>query len=86
MRLAAHLFESLNDGKVGTVAGISDDVENLKVTRADFMNALDEVKPAFGVAEEELQQVVQNGIIRFDPSVEVPCFLSFFNDNGAHQR
>ena len=46
--------------KVGTMAGISDDVENLRVNRNDFMNALDEVHPAFGVSEEELQQVVQN--------------------------
>ena len=40
--------------KVGTVAGISDDVENMRVNRQDFMNALDEVQPAFGVSKEEL--------------------------------
>ncbi|PIL37464.1 transporter [Ganoderma sinense ZZ0214-1] len=49
--------------KVGTLAGISDDVENMRVNRSDFMNALEEVTPAFGVAKEELEQVVQNGII-----------------------
>ena len=48
---------------VGTLAGISDDIENLRVNRNDFMNALDEVQPAFGVSKEELEQVVQNGII-----------------------
>lgn len=53
------------------MAGISEDVENLRVNRADFMLALDEVHPAFGVSEEELQQVVQNGIIHFDPVVDV---------------
>lgn len=42
----------------------------MKIGRDDFLLALDEVKPAFGVAEEELSQVVQNGIIRFDPFVE----------------
>ena len=47
------------------MAGISDDVENLRVNRNDFMSALDEVHPAFGVSEEELQQVIQNGIIHF---------------------
>jgi vesicle-fusing ATPase len=57
--------------KVGTVAGISDDVERLRVNKGDFMNALDEVHPAFGVSEEELEQVVQNGIIHFDPVIEV---------------
>lgn len=64
--------------KVGTVAGISDDVERLRVNRGDFLNALDEVHPAFGVSEEELEQVVQNGIIHYDPVIEVsrrPCQL-----------
>ncbi|TDL29667.1 AAA-domain-containing protein [Rickenella mellea] len=56
--------------KVGTMAGISDDIDNLLVNRNDFMNALDEVHPAFGVSEEELQQVVQNGIIHFDGVVD----------------
>ncbi|KAI0832772.1 AAA-domain-containing protein [Trametes gibbosa] len=56
--------------KVGTLAGISDDVENLRVQRQDFMNALEEVQPAFGVAKEELEQVVQNGIIHFSHVVD----------------
>ncbi|QRV87917.1 AAA family ATPase [Ceratobasidium sp. AG-Ba] len=56
--------------KVGTMAGISDDIENLRVNMNDFNNALDEVHPAFGVAEEELAQVIQNGIIHFDRSVD----------------
>ena len=55
------------------MAGISDDVENLLVNRDDFLHALDEVHPAFGVSEEELQQVVQNGIIHFDPIIDVSC-------------
>lgn len=55
--------------KVGTMAGISEDVENLRVNREDFINALDEVHPAYGVSEEELAQVVQNGIIHYDPIV-----------------
>lgn len=56
--------------KVGTMAGISDDVENLRVNRNDFMSALEEVHPAFGVNEEELQAVVQNGIIHHDSVVD----------------
>jgi len=56
--------------KVGTMAGISDDVSNMRVNREDFMCALDEVKPAFGVAEEELQQVVHNGIMHFAPHID----------------
>ena len=57
--------------KVGTMAGIADDVQDLRVNRADFMHALEEVRPAFGVAEEELEQVIQNGIIHFHPVVDV---------------
>jgi vesicle-fusing ATPase len=53
------------------MAGISDDVENLRVNRSDFMRALDDVHPAFGVSEEDLLQVIQNGIIRFHTSVDV---------------
>jgi hypothetical protein len=53
------------------MAGISDDVNNLRVNRSDFLNALEEVHPAFGVSEEELQQVIQNGIISFDDVVDV---------------
>lgn len=60
--------------KVGTLAGISDDVENMRVNRNDFMNALDEVQPAFGVSKEELEQVVQNGIIHFGSVVDVREF------------
>ena len=57
------------------MAGISDDVENLRVNRNDFLSALDEVHPAFGVSEEELQQVIQNGIIHFEPTVDVSDFF-----------
>jgi hypothetical protein len=70
--------------KVGTMAGISDDVENLRVNRDDFMRALSEVHPAFGVSEEELQQVIQNGIIHYSHNVDVSSmyFATFsFNDS-----
>ncbi|CAD6567725.1 MAG: transport between ER and Golgi ATPase protein [Tremellales sp. Tagirdzhanova-0007] len=54
--------------KVGTVAAF-EDIDNIQISRADFMHALDEVQPAFGVSEEELQQVVQNGIIHYSQRV-----------------
>lgn len=60
------------------MAGISNDVENLRVNRNDFMSALDEVHPAFGVSEEELQQVVQNGIIHYDRVIDVSHLLLHF--------
>lgn len=57
--------------KVGTMAGIDDNVEDMRVNRDDFLHALDEVQPAFGVSEEELQQVVSNGIMQFAPHIDV---------------
>ena len=51
--------------KVGTMAGVSDDVANMKVNREDFQHALEEVKPAFGVSEEELSNCLHGGIIHF---------------------
>jgi len=55
---------------VGSVAAF-EDIDNIKISRADFMHALDEVQPAFGVSEEELQAVVQNGIIHYSERVNV---------------
>lgn len=55
--------------KVGTMAGINDDVVNMKVNGSDFHHALDEVKPAFGVSEEELSSRIQYGIIHHSPVI-----------------
>jgi vesicle-fusing ATPase len=54
--------------KVGTVAGIKD-VTDMKVNREDFHHALEEVKPAFGVSEEELANCMQYGIIHYSPKI-----------------
>ena len=56
--------------KVGTVAGVSDDIQNITVNRNDFEHAFDDVKPAFGVSEEELQGYLTGGIIRFSPFID----------------
>lgn len=73
----------VNNKQVGTMAGISDDIEQLRVNRNDFLNALDEVHPAFGVSEEELQQVVQNGIIHYDTIVDVSTVYDEGFDLGS---
>ncbi|KAH8581674.1 N-ethylmaleimide-sensitive factor (NSF1)-like AAA ATpase involved in vesicular transport [Cryptosporidium sp. chipmunk genotype I] len=39
------------------------DTENIKVCRGDFESALEEVHPAFGTDEDELQSLVPRGII-----------------------
>lgn len=56
--------------KVGTMAGISTDMENMKIGMEDFLNALKEVQPSFGVSEAELKQCVQNSIIVYTPAIE----------------
>ncbi|KAF7731559.1 transport between ER and Golgi ATPase protein [Apophysomyces ossiformis] len=56
--------------KVGTVAGVAPDMDTMRVNMDDFMAALEEVPPAFGVSKIELKQCVQNNIIPFSPHVE----------------
>ncbi|KAG0047765.1 transport between ER and Golgi ATPase protein, partial [Gryganskiella cystojenkinii] len=56
--------------KVGTLAGTTGDLENMRVQRADFMGALEEVHAAFGSSEEELGSCITNGIIHFSPQID----------------
>ena len=56
--------------KVGTVAGVADDVDKITVNRDDFEHAFDDVKPAFGVSEDEMQRCLRGGIIHFSPSID----------------
>nr|OQO31757.1 hypothetical protein B0A51_00659 [Rachicladosporium sp. CCFEE 5018] len=56
--------------KVGTVAAIDDSIMDMKVMMADFVRALDEVKPLFGVSEEDLSRAVEGGIIKFSPHID----------------
>jgi len=49
----------------GTMASIDVNVENIKVNRHDFLSALEEVKPLFGTADDELQQFVRGSIIHY---------------------
>jgi len=56
--------------KVDSMAQISDDVSDMKVNMSDFESALKEVKPAFGVADEELEQAITYGIIHFSPAIQ----------------
>jgi len=42
----------------------------IKVSRVDFMRALNEVKPAFGVDADEFENCIRNGIINYGMPVE----------------
>ncbi|KAI4741383.1 AAA-domain-containing protein [Aureobasidium sp. EXF-12298] len=57
--------------KVGTLAAIDDkNIANMKVMHKDFLDALNEVQPLFGVSEEELDRCVEGGIIHFGKHVD----------------
>lgn len=56
--------------KVGTMASVSDDVADMKVERQDFLNALSEVRPAFGADDSELEEVLPYGVIHFSQSIK----------------
>jgi len=56
--------------KGGTVAALSDDINDMQIRMNDFLGALDEVKPLFGVNEEDLEDCVNGDIIPFGPQIE----------------
>ena len=44
------------------------DAAAIKITMADFVHGLDEVKPAFGASKDDCNMVIRNGIIDLGPS------------------
>lgn len=56
--------------KGGTVAALSDDVVDMQIRMDDFMRALDEVQPLFGVSEEDLERCIEGGIFHFSPHID----------------
>lgn len=56
--------------KADSMAKISTDASELVITREDFMGALSEVTPAFGVSEDELTKSIIYGIIPFSNSIQ----------------
>jgi len=46
------------------------DPEKIKVSRPDFLQALQEVKPSFGVEKDEFEMCIRSGIINFSSQVE----------------
>lgn len=56
--------------QAGSLATVSKDVTNLVITRDDFLAALSEVTPAFGVSDEELTKSIVYGIIHFSPNID----------------
>ena len=56
--------------KASNMAEVDNNIEEMKITKDDFLNSLDEVKPAFGVAQEAFENCITNGIIKWSRSIE----------------
>ncbi|OTA65346.1 AAA-domain-containing protein [Hypoxylon sp. EC38] len=56
--------------RLGDVTGVSGNPQDVMLTRADFMRALEDVKPAFGISEEELSGASPYGIIDYSPHIQ----------------
>jgi vesicle-fusing ATPase len=67
--------------KVDTGAHYQGDANEMKVTRQDFMMALEEVHPAFGVSEEDLAACIQGGIINYSRGINVLSFTDWLNQD-----
>ena len=67
---AATSFALTRHTKVGAVAAVEDNLETVQVTMADFDQAFEEVQPAFGVSEKEIEGLISGGIIPYSPSIE----------------
>ncbi|KAH7159698.1 P-loop containing nucleoside triphosphate hydrolase protein [Dactylonectria estremocensis] len=68
---AAASFAFSRHTEVGQLAAVKQDVANMRINRGDFMNALTEVRPAYGVSEAELEDAVRLGIIPYGPHINL---------------
>ncbi|PIA12783.1 secretory pathway protein Sec18 [Coemansia reversa NRRL 1564] len=71
--------------RVGGTAELAQDIADMTLQREDFISALDEVRPAFGVAAEEFDQCAANGIIEFAPHVADILHKSHLFVEQVHQ-
>ena len=72
--------------KVGSMANYKDDVAEMKVKRQDFMMALEEVRPAFGISEEDLEACIQGGLISYSSGIEVCVSSLLKSDDRTFSR
>ncbi|KAL0940324.1 vesicular-fusion protein sec18 [Colletotrichum truncatum] len=66
---AATSFAFNRHTEVGNSAKMKSDVASMKITMEDFENALNEVKPAYGVSEDELSNALGMGILHFNENI-----------------
>ncbi|KAK2016326.1 ATPase [Colletotrichum eremochloae] len=66
---AATSFAFNRHTEVGNSAKMKSDVSAMKITMDDFENALTEVKPAYGVSEDEISNALGMGILQFNENI-----------------
>lgn len=54
----------------GKTVRVKDDAANMKVNHNDFVHALDEIQPAFGVSEDEIKQCIEHDIINYSERID----------------
>ncbi|KAL4782418.1 P-loop containing nucleoside triphosphate hydrolase protein [Aspergillus varians] len=53
----------------GKTVRVKDDAAEMRVNHSDFIHALDEIQPAFGVSEEEIKRCIEHDIINYSERV-----------------
>ncbi|PTU21302.1 hypothetical protein P175DRAFT_0435237 [Aspergillus ochraceoroseus IBT 24754] len=54
----------------GKTVRVKEDAADMKINHGDFRQALDEIQPAFGISEDELNQRIQYGIIDYSDEID----------------
>jgi vesicle-fusing ATPase len=54
----------------GKTVRVKDDAAEMKVNHSDFIHALDEIQPAFGVSEDEIKRCIEHGIINYSDKID----------------
>ncbi|KAH6677960.1 vesicular-fusion protein SEC18 [Verticillium dahliae] len=67
---AATSFAFNRHTEVGEMAKMKSDVASMKIKMEDFLAALTEVKPAYGVSEDDLANSIKMGIITYSRHIE----------------
>lgn len=67
---AASSYAFTRQVKIGELSGPQVNYDEIKVGHQDFLQALNDVKPAFGVSEEELGEAAPFGIIPFSSHID----------------
>ncbi|KAL2834964.1 P-loop containing nucleoside triphosphate hydrolase protein [Aspergillus cavernicola] len=54
----------------GKAVRVKDDAPEMRVNHADFIHALDEIQPAFGVSEDEIRSCIEHDIINYSERID----------------